>query len=135
MSVPGDEQPMPEELLARALESLSSGERQQVTMWLLSRTSGGGQVGGWLGKPERDHLTRMLSPGAASLRELYAQHQFSAIGVGGQGHQVVPVRLPAELHARLRTWSAEHGFSMATVVRGLVARFLDGQEANPEPES
>ena len=49
----------------------------------------------------------------------------------------VPVRLPADLHTRLREWSAEHGFSMATVVRGLVSRFLESQEPpgrRPEPE-
>jgi hypothetical protein len=40
---------------------------------------------------------------------------------------MLPVRLPPELHARLREWCAEHGFSMAGVVRGLVERFLDGQ--------
>lgn len=134
MSEPEAEQPTPEELLARALESLSSEDRQRVTIWLLSRASSGLQLG-WLGKSERDHMSRLLSPGTGSLRDLYGQQQFSgALGVGGQGHQVVPVRLPAELHARLRTWSSGHGFSMATVVRGLVARFLDGQEAVPEPE-
>jgi hypothetical protein len=131
MSVPDEQQSPPEELLARALESLSSEDRQQVTMWLLSTMSGGGQPG-WPGKPERDPLPRVWS-GSTGLRELYGQHQFSAmLGAGGQGHQVVPVRLPAELHARLRTWSSGHGFSMATVVRGLVARFLDGQEAVAE---
>jgi hypothetical protein len=41
--------------------------------------------------------------------------------------QVVPVRFSAEQHAQLREWCAEHGFSMATVVRGLVARFLESQ--------
>ena len=41
--------------------------------------------------------------------------------------QVVPVRFPAEQHAQLRDWCAEHGFSMATVIRGLVTRFLETQ--------
>jgi hypothetical protein len=41
--------------------------------------------------------------------------------------QVVPVRFPTQQHAQLREWCAEHGFSMATVIRGLVARFLEGQ--------
>jgi hypothetical protein len=40
---------------------------------------------------------------------------------------MLPVRLPPELHERLRRWSNEHGFSMASVVRGLVERFLDEQ--------
>jgi hypothetical protein len=44
--------------------------------------------------------------------------------------QVVPVRLPAEDHARLRAWSQRHGFTMATVIRGLLARFLDEHQPN-----
>jgi hypothetical protein len=48
---------------------------------------------------------------------------------GATGQQVVPVRFPAEQHAQLREWCAEHGFSMATVIRGLVARFLESQTA------
>jgi hypothetical protein len=43
------------------------------------------------------------------------------------GQQVVPVRFSTEQHAQLRAWCTEHGFSMATVIRGLVARFLEGQ--------
>lgn len=120
--------PAPEELLARALESLSSEDRQRVTIWLLSRV-GPGLRSGWLGKPERDHLMHTLTPGV-SLRELYGQHFSSALHVG-EGNQVVPVRLPAELHTRLRTWAADHGFAMATVVRGLLTKFLDDQA--PEP--
>jgi len=49
-----------------------------------------------------------------------------ALGSGAQ--QVVPVRFPEAQHQRLRDWCATHGFSMAVVVRGLVERFLDGQE-------
>jgi hypothetical protein len=40
---------------------------------------------------------------------------------------MLPVRLPPELHERLREWSTAQGFSMAGVVRGLVERFLDEQ--------
>jgi len=43
----------------------------------------------------------------------------------------VPIRLPAEQHAALREWCADHGFSMATVVRGLVERFLEEQGDGP----
>jgi len=45
----------------------------------------------------------------------------------GAAQQMVPVRFPADQHAKLRDWCAEHGFSMATVIRGLVAKFLDDQ--------
>lgn len=116
----------PEQLLARALENLSSADRERVTAWLLARMSTGGGSG-WLGKPERDQLLSVLSPGTGSLRELFGIQHLSVLA--GRETQVVPVRLPTDLHARLRDWSAEHGFSMATVVRGLVSRFLDGQAA------
>jgi predicted DNA-binding protein len=47
---------------------------------------------------------------------------------------MLPVRLPPELHERLRAWSTEQGFSMASVVRGLVERFLDQQEGATLPK-
>jgi hypothetical protein len=116
------EQRTPEQLLATALESLPSQQRQQVTAWLLAREPRG-LTPGWLGTPQRDAVVRSVLPPAGSLREVFGQ----APTIAGEGYQVVPVRLPVELHARLRDWSAEHGFSMATVVRGLVSRFLDSQ--------
>jgi hypothetical protein len=44
---------------------------------------------------------------------------------------VLPVRLPTEQLDRLRSWCADHGFSMAVVIRGLVDRFLDDQAQRP----
>jgi hypothetical protein len=119
----------PEQLLARALESLSSEERQQVTAWLLTRTRTGVHSG-W---HERSEVLRALPSGPVSFPELYRALSGGGLNIG-QGHQVMPVRLPAELHGRLRRWSTQHGFSMAVVVRGLVSRFLDSQEPEPEPE-
>lgn len=116
----------PEELLATALESLSSQDRRLVLVWLLGRLTG--PHTGWLGKPDRDELLALMSPGTRSLRELFGTPSSGGTLSVGEDHQVMPVRLPTELHARLRTWSAEHGFSMATVIRGVVGRFLDGQE-------
>ena len=46
----------------------------------------------------------------------------------GEESQLVTIRLPAERHAELRTWCADHGFTMAAVVRGLVERFLEDQQ-------
>ncbi|MGH3681481.1 MAG: hypothetical protein ACRDT2_14715, partial [Natronosporangium sp.] len=46
--------------------------------------------------------------------------------------QMVTLRLPATRHAALRAWCAEHGFSMAAVVRGLVERFLE-EQATAQP--
>jgi hypothetical protein len=48
------------------------------------------------------------------------------VASGGE-HQTFPVRLPEEQHAALKAWCTEHGFSMATVVRGLVENFLRAQ--------
>ena len=46
----------------------------------------------------------------------------------GSGHQTFPVRLPEEQHAALKAWCSGHGYSMATVVRGLVENFLRAQQ-------
>jgi hypothetical protein len=116
----------PSELLAQALETLQPEDRQRVTAWCLSRLSGPSSLG-WVGRQERQDLLSNLPPTSEEFRVLYTQQFGSGSVSSGRGQQVVPVRLPADLHARLRTWSTEHGFSMATVVRGLVSRFLDGQ--------
>jgi hypothetical protein len=44
--------------------------------------------------------------------------------------QALPVRLPQDQYERLKRWCAEHEYTMATVVRGLVERFLD-EQADP----
>jgi len=41
----------------------------------------------------------------------------------------VPVRLSTEQHERLKQWCQANSFTMAVVLRGLVARFLDEQAA------
>ena len=41
--------------------------------------------------------------------------------------QSVPVRLSTDQHERLKQWCQANGFTMAVVLRGLVARFLDDQ--------
>ena len=43
--------------------------------------------------------------------------------------QSVPVRLSTDQHERLKQWCQTNGFTMAVVLRGLVARFLDDQAA------
>ena len=48
--------------------------------------------------------------------------------------QSVPVRLSTEQHDRLKQWCQANGFTMAVVLRGLVARFLDDQ-ATRRPRS
>ncbi|MGH3410994.1 MAG: plasmid partition protein ParG [Streptosporangiaceae bacterium] len=100
-------------LLVKAVGMLPDGERDEVYTWLLSRGLASAYGTGHLPARLRDVSTQILSLQAAR-------------GPSGP-QQVVPVRFAAEQHAQLRAWCAEHGFSMATVVRGLVARFLEGQ--------
>jgi hypothetical protein len=48
--------------------------------------------------------------------------------------QSVPVRLSTDQHDRLKQWCQTNGFTMAVVLRGLVARFLDDQATRrPRP--
>ena len=48
--------------------------------------------------------------------------------------QSVPVRLSTEQHERLKQWCQANSFTMAVVLRGLVARFLDDQATRrPRP--
>jgi hypothetical protein len=50
--------------------------------------------------------------------------------------QSVPVRLSTDQHERLKQWCQANGFTMAVVLRGLVARFLDDQATRrPRPSA
>jgi hypothetical protein len=106
-------------LIVKALRSLSPEERDQVVTELLDAR---------LQAPVTSPipLTQSVLPHAlpgpgghvAALRESLA---LEAAGPW----QAVPVRLPVELHERLRQWCQANDFTMAVVLRGLVARFLD----------
>lgn len=100
-------------LLVKAVGMLPDAERDEVYTWLLSR--------GLTSAYGTSHLPARLRDVSSQILSLQA-----AAGQPGP-QQVVPVRFAAEQHAQLRAWCTEHGFSMATVVRGLVARFLEGQ--------
>ncbi|GIH18338.1 hypothetical protein [Rugosimonospora africana] len=100
----------PAEKLAALLETLEPEDRKEITAWLLGRTARS-----W---PLRQPLHR----------DLLAQREVATGLVAGEASQLVNIRLPSEAHERLRTWCNEHNFSMAAVIRGLVERFLDGQE-------
>ena len=50
---------------------------------------------------------------------------------GGSNLRAVPVRLAAEQHDALKQWCEANEFSMATVIRGLVDRFLATQTRPP----
>jgi hypothetical protein len=117
-----DDGPGPAELLAELLEKAPPEARREITAWLL----------------------RTLRPAPAGVPWFPAAPGFHAEpptdiaervrGLTGNlpattDSQMVTIRLPATRHAALRDWCAEHGFSMAAVVRGLVERFLEEQAA------
>jgi hypothetical protein len=99
--------PGPPERLAELLETLPPKERQEITAWLLERNPGG------------------LAHPFLGLRHL------ASVLPAGEGTQLVTLRLPTDRHSQLRDWCAEHGFTMAAVVRGLVERFLEEQGRSP----
>jgi len=121
----------PVQLLVSALGALPESDRDLVYAWLLRRGAGPGQVSGLAPRG----LTRRVSV-ATLLRQnvtLDPELEADVTVVSGtplpqaSGQQMVPVRFSSEQHALLRQWCSEHGFSMATVIRGLVSRFLEGQ--------
>jgi hypothetical protein len=128
-----DPQPHPDpvELLVRAVGQLDPADRDRVLAWLLRRDVGGPAAAGAApAAPEAAARRRplWLTPDPQSVRAL-AQADI-ALGLRASppaAQQMVPVRFSTDQHAQLREWCAEHGFSMATVIRGLVARFLEGQ--------
>jgi hypothetical protein len=109
-------------LLVKAVATLPDAERDQVYAWFLDRGITGSRAGSFAGPGP---LPRQLREMSATLLSL--QTAGGLPGAQPIGQQVVPVRFAADQHAALRTWCSEHGFSMATVIRGLVARFMEGQ--------
>jgi hypothetical protein len=114
-----------EDLLAEAVDALDPGDRRRVLAWLLGRLAAGPAPHA----PMDVWTSQLLQARSRGHGMLLAQ----ATPRGPQ--QVVPVRLPSEQHAQLRDWCQANGFSMATVIRGLVGRFLDerGENSGPAP--
>ena len=129
---PGQDVPKdPVDLLVKALAAVPEADRDLVYAWLLRHGSEPGQVTGLATR----HMARRV-PVETLLRQNVTLDPGLEAGVtilsGTQlpqasGQQMVPVRFSSEQHAQLRQWCSEHGFSMATVIRGLVARFLEAQ--------
>jgi len=116
-----DKDPTPAELLAKALEGMTAEDRTRVVAWLLNRSLNPRPVG-------PDIVTGTRQATAAALTALTSHETMPLFGRGQERrgeHQVVPIRLPTEQHSLLRDWCQEHNFTMATVVRGLVERFLE----------
>ena len=117
-------------LLAQAIGELPPADRDRVYAWLLRsglRPSSTGTPGpvarglGWSLGTQAGVQTQTREWGATVLADLVR-------GPSSSRQQMVPVRFSADQHARLRAWCTEHGFSMATVIRGLVDRFLESQQ-------
>jgi hypothetical protein len=118
-------------ILVRALAQLPAEDRDKVYTWLLGtslRMQPGvmqplGRRLRWAVQAESGTVTQQDfgDAGADLVRDLFR-------GQSGSAQQMVPVRFSADQHTRLRAWCSEHGFSMATVIRGLVDRFLDSQQ-------
>ena len=111
----------PVELVITAVQALPDDERDRALAWLVDRNAPAWASG----------------VGAAAYRrrrgEAAARDPFGSLSSHGTlhgEHQSVLVRLPVEQHAQLREWCTQHHFSMATVIRGLVDRFLTQQ---PDP--
>ena len=116
----------PAQVLVSAISALPEADRDLVYAWLLRRGFEA-QEPGVLTFPARSRrmpVASLLNPNLElAQRPTLAQ---------ASGQQMVPVRFSSEQHTQLRQWCSEHGFSMATVIRGLVARFLEGQLPGPE---
>jgi hypothetical protein len=119
-----DKEPTPAQLLASALDALPAGDRTRVLAWLLNRSfpplpAFGAELAAVAGR------TTHVAENLAMMHPSESTTLLTRTLVRRGEHQVVPIRLPAEQHGLLRDWCQEHGFTMATVVRGLVERFLE----------
>ncbi len=110
----------PIQVLVNAIGALPDADRDLVYAWLLRRGFEAEEAG-VLAVPTRARNV----PGAALLQQEVSLGRGALTQASGQ--QMVPVRFSSQQHAQLRQWCNEHGFSMATVIRGLVSRFLEGQ--------
>jgi hypothetical protein len=115
-------------LLFKAVKALPEGEQQAIFAYFFEH-------GGAVRQPpfvEQFIQAGARPPAGASLtgasdieaRRLSVVNMLTARPTG-PNHQVIPVRLSADAHRRLKEWCAEHNFPMAVVVRGLIDRFLD----------
>jgi hypothetical protein len=102
--MPSDNQDRAARLLLKALKTLPERDRDFVLSCFFSGRMGAGG------------LITFADPSVPT-------------GTLRQQEQPLLVRLPVDLHDRFRRWATTHGFSMASVVRGLLERFLEQQQA------
>jgi hypothetical protein len=111
-------------LLLKAVRSLPQREQDQVLVALFRCVPEGTEFA-----PPGTFSRRL--PGPSMPPDVVLSHGTPPIEMTGPV-AMLPVRLPPELHERLRRWSTDAGFSMASVVRGLIERFLDEQAGRPQ---
>ena len=103
------------DLVLKALDSLSADERRQVLSALI-------QIG--LSPAPGSYSAPAVTPPLSGGEGFFGPG--ARVSAGGPP-AVLPVRLPQDQLKQLRSWCADHGFSMAVVIRGLVERFLESQ--------
>jgi hypothetical protein len=109
--------------IEKAVHALPDRERAHVVRFLLR--SWLDIRFGWMQPPGAlERVARQTVPASIGVTGAFTSMPVVAPGTE---HQTFVCRLPDEQHARLKSWCAEHGFSMATVVRGLVENFLNSQ--------
>jgi hypothetical protein len=115
------------ELLLKAVHSLDPDEQEEVFGHLL--VGAGAPPALWLHQP----FLALSRPTAPPDRSTLADELSTTLAVASGELKLLPVRLPRVEYERLRSWSREHGFSMAVIVRTLVERFLNGEARAPQP--
>jgi hypothetical protein len=120
----------PHALLAKALATLTHEEQGQVLKSLLPVPTFGFEHPGW----SSEATAAMAGAAMGRQEEVLATYRVQQLREAtGSSQQVsLLVRLPASVHADLKSWSERHGHSMNTVVRGLLERFLEAQRTAEE---
>ena len=113
-------------LLAKAVRQLPPEEQDRVLEELLRERV---ERAGGPPSPRLESLAQALGPPVTPALHHLA-HPFTE---PKGGWQAVPVRLSGEQHERLKQWCQANNFTMAVVLRGLVARFLDEQARRAAP--
>jgi hypothetical protein len=122
-------------LMLKALRSLPPEEQDALLEALLEPA----RLAPWPGPGAAPEPAPVLQ-GGALVHRLYGQDPRFEVTLPPLGPetggpwQTVPVRLSTDQHERLKQWCQANNFTMAVVLRGLVARFLDDQATRrPHP--
>jgi hypothetical protein len=115
-------------LMVKAVRSLPPEEQDTLLEAMLEPRLAAWPGPGGPGLPSPDMLA-----GRSAVHRVYGQDPRYEVNLPPLGPetggpwQSVPVRLSTDQHERLKQWCQANGFTMAVVLRGLVARFLDDQ--------